>query len=64
MHFVENAKVVALLGLGWTDFKMSSLNRLNSTGTTRQPVKLGGAEYGTPLALAAGQTRTVTASGY
>jgi hypothetical protein len=23
-----NAKVVALLGLGWTDFKISSLNRL------------------------------------
>jgi hypothetical protein len=32
--FFGNAMVVTLQGLGWTDYKMSPLNRLNSTGTT------------------------------
>ena len=36
---------------------MSSLNRLNSTGTTNRPVKLEGAERELPFALAAGQAQ-------
>ena len=43
-RIVKMQKVAALLGLGWTDFKMSSLNRLNRTGTTSRPVKPIGAE--------------------
>jgi hypothetical protein len=52
-----NAKVAALLGLGWTEFKMSSLNRLNRTGPTRRPVKPMGAEREMPFALAVGQAQ-------
>jgi hypothetical protein len=36
---------------------MSSLNRLNCTGTTNRPVKLDGAKRETLLALAAGQAQ-------
>jgi hypothetical protein len=46
---IGDAKVAALLGLGWTDFKMSSLNRFNRTGTTKEPVKLMGAEREKPI---------------
>jgi hypothetical protein len=49
--------VAALLGLGWTEFKMSSLNRFNRTGTTKKPVKLMGAERVMPIALAVGQAQ-------
>jgi hypothetical protein len=51
-----NAKAAALLGLGWTEFKMSSLNRFNRTGTTK-PVKPMGAEREKPLVLAVGQAQ-------
>jgi hypothetical protein len=49
--------VAALLGLGWTEFKMSSLNRLNRTGTTKKPVKLVGAEREMPIALTVGKAQ-------
>jgi len=52
-----DAKAAALLVLGWTDFKMSSLNRFNRTGTTKKPAKLMGAEREMPFALAVGQAQ-------
>jgi hypothetical protein len=53
-----DAKVAALLGLGWTEFsKMSLLNRFNRTGTTKKPVKPMGAEREKPFPLAVGQAQ-------
>jgi hypothetical protein len=44
---------------------MSSLNRLNRTGTTNKPVKLEGAEREILLALVPGRPgKTVVAVGY
>jgi hypothetical protein len=64
-HIMEMLKVAALQGLGWTDSKISSLNRLNRTGTTRRPARLMGAERELPLMLAAGRAqKTATANGY
>jgi hypothetical protein len=62
---MEMLKVAALLGLGWTDFKLSSLNRLNSTGPTRKPMQPMGAVREMPFALAVGRPRKrATAHGY